>query len=676
MKQRVDYLVAELAKCQAALAPRVSHPGYLSAFPESFFDRVDNRKSVWAPWYTMHKILAGLIEADQDGRCAQAAVVLRELGGWVKFRVDRLPVEQFQASLQNEHGGMNEALANLSAAIGDPDLLRVAQAFNHQVVFGPLLQGEDRLDTLHANTQIPKIIGAAREYELTGNPDYRRVAEFFWQRVALHRSFVFGGDSDEEHFFPEGAEAEHLHETTAETCNTYNMLKLTRHVFAWSPSAETMDFYERALYNHILASQNADTGMMIYFMSLEPGFHKLYNTPERTFWCCTGTGMENHAKYGDTIYFHGDRSLFVNLFIPSELSWKEEGLTVRQSTRFPESDGTELEFGTSGPLRLAVNVRWPAWSETADFSINGDPVAVSGRPGSYVTLNREWRNGDRLTVRFALRIGVEALRGDPSQVAVLYGPIVLAGRLGTEGLPGRPTEFAGAWPFAHIGEAIPLVPGFVTTAAELPRHIRSAQGMSPLDFVTEGIGRPSEVTLAPLYKIRGERYNIYWQLYDSDGWKRHFALAEPREIARREAEARVVDQVWAGDAASENAHGLRAEKSRIEDGNDMISRSAAQGAFAWTLKNAPGQAMVLRVGYVGVASSEFDLSIGGSQLAAERIELKKTPRGKIPPQIRSYSIPAGMAGGKDSLEIRFTSRADSGTARVIFCELSRAPGSG
>jgi len=237
LKRRIDYMVAELAVCQAAARRQGFHAGYLAAFPESFFDRVDAGKKVWAPWYTMHKIMAGLLDAHENGHNAQALVVLNQLADWVKFRVDRLPVEQFQASLNTEHGGMNEVLANLSAVTHNPDQLRLAQAFNHHAIFAPLARGEDQLDGRHGNTQIPKIIGAVREYELTGDPVDRRMAEFFWQRVALHRSFIFGGNTDAEHFFPVNSESDHLTQTTGETCNTYNMLKLTRHLFAWSPSA-------------------------------------------------------------------------------------------------------------------------------------------------------------------------------------------------------------------------------------------------------------------------------------------------------------------------------------------------------------------------------------------------------------------------------------------------------
>ena len=267
-----------------------------------------------------------------------------------------------QKMLGNEHGGMNETLANLYALTGDEKYLKTAQRFNHMAVLEPPSKCEDKLNGLHANTQVPKFVGTARQYELTGDEWLHTASKFFWEAVALRRSYVIGGHSDSEHFFPVEEFSKHLSPATAETCNTHNMLKLTRHLFAWEPSAVTMDFYERALYNQILGSQEPREGMMAYFIPLKPGHFKVYNTPTDSFWCCTGTGVENHGKYGDTIFFHDDRSLLVNLFIPAELTWREKGLTVRQETRFPEQDTTRLTFRCQQPLELALKIRWPAWA--------------------------------------------------------------------------------------------------------------------------------------------------------------------------------------------------------------------------------------------------------------------------------------------------------------------------
>jgi uncharacterized protein len=670
LKRRIDYMVAELAKCQAASPKQSFHSSYLAAFPESFFDRVDAGQRIWAPWYTVHKIMAGLLDAYENGHNAQALAVLEKLAVWVKFRVDRLSVAKFQASLNAEHGGMNEVLANLFAVTHNPDHLRLAQAFNHKITFDPLARGGDRLDGLHGNTQIPKIIGAAREYELTGDETYRNVAEFFWQRVALHRSFIFGGNTDTEHFFPVNDEPEHLAQTTGETCNTYNMLKLTRHIFAWKPSAESMDFYERGLYNHILASQHPETGMMIYFMSLEPGFHKLYNTFDQTFWCCTGTGMENHAKYGDTIFFHDDRSLYVNLFIASELQWKAKDLTVRQETSFPEKDYTTLVIHTKKPQKLAIKIRYPGWSDSLDVTVKNIEQPISDLPSSYVTLDREWHDGDRICVRFSMRLRADPLPGDPSLVAFTYGPLVLAGNLGKgAGQYNKPMEVAGAFPQPRIPEQTPLVPGLVTTTGDLLNHVRRAPD-KPLTFVTAGIGHPEDVVLVPLYRIVEERYNVYWKLYDELGWEKFYTEAGPKEAKRESSQSRVLDEVWACWPESEKAHKLQSEQSRALGLNNYVFREAMHGGFSWTLKMAKDEPMTLRVGYVGIESPTFDIFVAGKKIAEERIT-RPLDRRKSSAVIKTYEVPAAIADDKDAIEIRFAGRENSGTARVIFCELSR-----
>ena len=512
-KERVDKIVAGFAECQKALATNGSHAGYLSAFPESFIDRVENRKPVWAPWYTLHKIMAGLLEANQLCGNTQALEVLTNMANWVKFRVDNLPEGKMQASLNTEFGGMNEVLANLYGVTGNADYLKTAEAFNQKKLFDPLARGEDKLNGLHANTQIPKMIGAARQYELTGDARDADIAKFFWQEVALRRSYVIGGHSDREHFFPTNDFAKHLSAETAETCNTYNMLKLTRHLFEWSPDAVAMDFYERALYNDILASQDPEQGMFVYLMSLKPGHFKTYSTPENSFWCCVGTGMENHAKYGDTIYFHGDNSLFVNLFIPSELSWPEKNLVVRQETKFPESDTTLLNFQTPTPTQLALKIRWPAWAENISVRVNGKKQNISGAPGSYVSLNRQWQNGDRVEIRLPMKLHTEPLPGASHIVAVLYGPIVLAGNLGTNGMPD---------PYARnqldlVQIPDPKVPVFVGDPKTFLKRIKPTG--EPLVFQTKNLGQPDDVTLVPFYKANHERYSVYWNVVSAADWK-------------------------------------------------------------------------------------------------------------------------------------------------------------
>jgi hypothetical protein len=514
-KQRVDYIVGELAKCQSNSPAAGFHEGYLSAFPESFIDRVENRKPVWAPWYTLHKIMAGLLDANQLCGNAQALEVLTNMADWVKFRVNRLTPEQMQKSLETEQGGMTEVLANLYGVTGNTNYLQLAQAFNHQKVLGPLEHGEDRLTGLHANTQIPKIIGVAREYEFTDDTRFLTAAETFWNVVALRRSYVIGGDSDHEHFFPTNDFAKHLSPETCETCNTYNVLKLTRELFALEPDAAKMDFYERALYNDILGSQDPDTDMFTYFMSLKPGHFKVYSTPENSFWCCVGTGMENHAKYGDTIYFHGPDSLYVNLFIASELTWPEKGIAVRQETIFPEGDTTVLKIKAGEPVKLALKIRHPAWAvDEVKVSVNGKKQKIESAPGSYFTLEREWRDGDTVKIQLPMRLRAEILPGVSNIVAVFYGPVVLAGELGTNGLPNLLARNQGD----YNNVPNPTVPVFVCDTGKLLKHIKPLAGR-PLAFRTHGIGRPQDVTLIPFYQLHHQRYSVYWKLLSETEWR-------------------------------------------------------------------------------------------------------------------------------------------------------------
>jgi uncharacterized protein len=511
-KQRVDELITGLAQVQAVLSCQVSHPGYLSAFPESFFDRVEHREPVWAPFYTLHKLMAGLLDAFSHVQNDLALEILEKIAGWLQARVERLSHEQMQIVLLAEFGGMNEVLANLCAVTGKPEHLRLSLAFNDDLVFDPLARGEDRLDRMHANTQIPKIIGAARQYELTSDSRYYQIVRFFWQQVAFQRSYAIGGNSDDELFFPVDKFCEHLSPVTAESCNTYNMLKLTRHLFAWSPSSPIMDFYERALYNHILGSQDPETGMMIYFASLKPGHFKVYNTPEHSFWCCTGSGVENHAKYGDTIYSHDDQALYVNLFIASELTWEEKGLRVRQETDFPDGSSTRVTLTCERPTLLPVKIRVPSWSADLTIEINGQAADIKPSADSYVSLEQVWHSGDQIEVQLSPKLHIEKLPGSDHLLAVLYGPIVLAGALGTEHMPDvylkdlytRITP-VNSWP-------APQAPYFCGSDQEILSHIEPVAGQ-PLTFRTHEIGKPSDVELKAFYKLHHQRYTVYWKYH-------------------------------------------------------------------------------------------------------------------------------------------------------------------
>lgn len=510
-RTRVNYIVTELAKCQDALPFQGYNPGFLSAYPETFFDLVDCREPVWAPYYTLHKIMAGLLDAYEHCDNSQALDILDKLATWLLFRTNRLTQEQMQISLLNEPGGITEALANLYAITEKPEHYELLLSFNHDLILEPLARGEDRLDRLHANTQIPKVIGAARQYEITGDENFRKMATFFWQRVALARSYAIGGNSDDELFFPVDCFSQHLSPVSAETCNTHNMLKLTRHIFSWEPSVQVMDFYERALFNHILGSQDPETGMMLYFASHKPGHVKVFNTPENSFWCCTGTGMENHTKYGDTIYYHDDDSLYVNLFIASEVTWEEKGLRLRQETQFPEKDNTRLIFTCEQPVNMSLKIRYPLWAQGVQIRINGQKLDLDVKPGLYISLDRQWQQGDQIDVQFPMNLWIEELPNAPDWIVFLYGPIVLVGALGTENMPDVYLNDRNIRVNSLNSFPKPLVPRLEGTHEQILAGIEPVTE-KPLTFVTRDIGLSADMELIPFYRLFHQRYTIYWKL--------------------------------------------------------------------------------------------------------------------------------------------------------------------
>ena len=412
--------------------------------------------------------------------------------------------------LRTEHGGMNEVLADVAVLTGDSNYLALARRFSHEALLSPLADARDTLDGLHANTQIPKVVGFQRLAELTGEERYRRAARFFWQTVVERRSFVTGGHGDGEHFFPPADFARHLGSAkTMETCCTHNMLRLTRMLWQDDPSAAYADYYERALYNGILASQDPDTGMMTYFQATRPGYVRLFHTPERSFWCCTGTGIENHAKHGDSIYFHDSDALWVNLFIPSVVTWKEMGLTLRQTTSFPESPVTDFALAVKRPVRATLNVRQPGWCSGMAVRVNGRRWNAGAAATGYVAIDREWRQGDRVQVTLPMTLRAEPLPGTTDMVAFLYGPIVLAGRFGREGLAPGNQIIVNERESGSMLKADVEIPVLAGDAATLPTRIRQ-DPHQPLTFRTAG--RPRDVELAPYFRLAHERYNLYWKV--------------------------------------------------------------------------------------------------------------------------------------------------------------------
>ena len=503
-----DSLVNGLAEVQ-----QVHGNGYLSAFPEELINRNIRATSVWAPWYTLHKIFSGLIDQYVYADNRQAFEVAKKMGDWAYAKLKPLSEETRRKMIRNEFGGINESFYNLYALTGDERYRWLARFFYHNEVIDPLKEGRDELGTKHTNTFIPKVLAEARRYELEGNTESKSLSMFFWDTMLRRHTFAPGCSSDKEHYFNPAQFSKHISGYTGETCCTYNMLKLSRHLFCWEASPQVADYYERALYNHILGQQDTRTGMVAYFLPLLSGAHKVYSTPENSFWCCVGSGFESHAKYAESIYYHDGEGLFVNLFIPSVLDWKEKGMTVRQETCFPASETTVLTLSMAEPVRTTFRLRYPSWSKDVQVRVNGKRVKVRQQPGSYIAIEREWKDGDRIEATYPMHLTLEAAPDNPRRAALLYGPVVLAGALGTEGMlppapDSDPSKYNDYYTYDyHIPEGLPT--GLKWDAGH-PENCVQRISEDGLRFRTA-----DGVTVLPLYDVHRQRYVVYWDIVDN-----------------------------------------------------------------------------------------------------------------------------------------------------------------
>ena len=661
LKRKAEYIVSELGKCQEALG----ESGYLSAYPEEFIDRVVEGKRVWAPWYTLHKIYAGLLDMYIYCENKEALGIVEKMTAWAKMRADRLDDEQMQRMLRVEFGGMNDFLANLYAVTGNPDHLALAQRFDHEVFFEPLADRRDELRGLHVNTQIPKVIGAAREYELTGKSRYSEIASYFWDQVVNARSYCTGGTSNYEGWGSDPYQlAGQLSNATHETCCTYNMLNLTRHLFSWNPDPIYADYYERALLNGILPTLDPRTAMTMYYMPMESGWYKTFGTPFDSFWCCTGTGIENHAKYGDSIYFHDNKGLFVNLFIASELNWPDKGVILTQETRFPEEEGTTLIIHAPKKVRFDLRLRIPYWATRGiTVKVNGQKEDISDVPASYLILSRKWTDGDTITVEMPMSLHLWEMPDDSSVAAIFYGPLALAGELETEEL-SRDRVYGE---YHASGTQVPA-PILVTEEDDLNAWIHPVKS-SLLTFRTANAGRPKDITLVPFYKLFNKRYAIHWRLFNEKEWQDYEAKRKARaaEEARKQKMLReqTVDTVIIGDRNSEREHNLESEKSATGRHRGKRWRHATNGAwFSYELNVLPDQPMVLMCTYWGSELGRmFDILVDGEKIATQVVNVN------YPGDFFdvTYEIPAGLTKGKEKVTVKFQAHPGKIVGGVFGC---------
>lgn len=499
LKRNGDLMVAELAKCQ------VQHKnGYLSAFPQELFDRLRDGVGVWAPFYTIHKVMAGHLDMYMLAGNEQALDTVEKMAHWVHSWSGPLSDQQLQRALLVEYGGMGEVLGNLYGITGKREYLGLAQRFDKKGFFGPLAAHRDELKGLHVNTHIPQVIAAARLYELTGDRQYWNIADYFWNEVTSERSYCTGGTSNFETWRTDpGVLSTQLGPHTTEDCCAYNMMKLTRRLFGWSPEARYMDYYERVLFNHRMGTIDPQTGTTVYYLSLGNGYSKIYAKPFDSFWCCNGTGAEEFAKLTDTIYFHDEGSIFVNLYIASELNWAEKGIRLTQRTSFPEEQGTTLTVLSNNPVNIDLKLRVPYWTKNGSVKINGHPLPVFSAPNSYLVLRGPWKNGDRIELSLPMHLHASSMPDNEGLQAAMYGPLVLAARF-EDGPKDR-------W-YRHFGSDEKQAP---RPALQFKGKIDDpsswiAPAEQKLTFRT--VGQTENVVFVPLSSIVHEQYSVYHEI--------------------------------------------------------------------------------------------------------------------------------------------------------------------
>lgn len=612
-KERLDQTVTIMAEVQSTHGA-----GWLAPFPEQWVrimaglePRPAGMGRLPVPWYALHKVYQGLIDAHTLGGSQQALDIMNGVAQWLASYSTKISDEAFQKMLDEEHGGINEALANLYAITKNPAHLSLAKRFCHRKVMDPLAANQDTLDGLHANTQVPKFTGFARIYELTGDAQYRDAALNFWHYVVEQRSYANGGNSNHEKFTPKAHLSLSLSKGNTETCNTHNMLKLTRHLFMWAPSSVTADFYERAQLNHILSSQHPKFGTVAYFHSMESGNRKGFSPSWVTFACCHGSGMENHAKYGDSIYFHrGNERLFVNLFIASELNWKAASLTVRQTTKFPEEAGTTLEIVAGQPVKTTLSIRKPFWVG-AGFAVvvNGGSVPTTTGAEGYVDITRTWKTGDKIAVKLPMSLRWEGFHDNPDRAAVLFGPAMLVAK----------TDAGARYSVVRKPADRSLA---AIKPTEKPLHFTG----DPAVFLSS-----KPVNFLPLYQEYQDAYVAYWDLRNEAQLATERAAYEAEAKRWTQLAPRTVDMVFydagtasasstmpgrlatdatlpktAGANRTEKDHDLEAhsgynhefnEPSRLIAGLWQTFRTAELGSdrFGWTLAVEPGKPQTLLV---------------------------------------------------------------------------------
>lgn len=679
IKNRLNYMISELKKCQNA-----NGDGYIGGVPggkimwrEIKEGRINagsfGLNGKWVPLYNIHKMYAGLRDAYLIAGNPDAKEMLIKMTDWAINLVSGLTDDQIQEMLRSEHGGLNEVFADVAGITGSEKYLTLAKKFSHQFILQPLLKKEDKLTGLHANTQIPKVIGFERISEINGDQSWGDAARFFWDRVVNYRSVVIGGNSVSEHFNPTDDFSKMLSSVEGpETCNSYNMLRLTKMLYKNSLDEKYINYYERTLYNHILSTQNPTTGGLVYFTPMRPGHYRVYSQTQTSFWCCVGSGIENHSKYGEMIYGCNGNDLYVNLFIPSKLNWKEKNLEVIQENNFPEEARTQLTIFPKKRSRFVLKIRYPEWVQSGKLQVtlNGKEVPSENQNG-YIAIERKWKKGDKVIVEMPMRVTVEQIPDRSNYYSFLYGPVVLAARTSTENMDGLFADDSRGGHIAH-GIQIPQkeMPIVIGEKNDLASLVKPVPG-KPMTFMLtnlfpEKYSRGLE--LIPFFKLHESRYIIYFAQATADEAKTIQKKIESDEREKMKLKNITVDEVVSGEQQPENDHMIQLENSKTGFVEDIHWREAS-GWFSYQLKNKDKKAKSLYVKYFNAdPSCNFDIQINDKRVAS----LSLTGKNRNELQTAIYSIPESELD-KENLTVKFVSLPGSTTAKIAEVRLLSKP---
>lgn len=684
-KKRMEYMISELKTIQDANA--VNHTewgvGYLGGVPRSkeiwtTFKNGDFKayNSAWVPWYNVHKMYAGLRDAWMYAGNEEAKTLFLKFCDWGIAITAALTDEQMQSMLDMEHGGMNEVFADAYQITGDEKYLTAAKRFSHQMLLEPMSAGKDNLDNKHANTQVPKVIGFQRIAVLSKDKKYAQAAQFFWKAVTTDRSLAFGGNSRREHF-PSVASCEDFITDVEgpESCNSYNMLKLTEDLFRSNPSAQYADYYERTLYNHILSTQHPEHGGYVYFTPARPRHYRVYSAPEQAMWCCVGTGMENHGKYNEFIYTHQNDSLFLNLFIASELNWKDKNLKIKQETKFPYEEQTKL-IVTEGSSNFTLMIRYPSWVKEGALKIkvNRKNITYNNHPSSYIAIKRLWKKGDVVRIQLPMRTTLESLPNVSEYVAFMHGPILLGAKTGIEDLKGLVAD-TGRWSQNASGTRLPLdkAPIIIEdNIISLTNKLKPVPG-KPLTFTASSINmiNPIHAIFEPFYNIHDARYMMYWMALSSTQYQSYLDSIATLEKEKLLLQQRTVDFVATGEQQPEADHAMQSAQSRSGNHLDEFWRDASNGGyFSYQLATNGETNLSLRVRYWGAewGNRKFDIYIDDEKLITED-NTGKWNQSKF--QDIEYNIPAAMLKGKQNIKIKFQALPQNTAGAVYYIRLLR-----